>query len=87
MLRRATLMHAAHRQRRSLARLDAAALGGIAITSDKARTAAGRPTKDIPQSWQKQAFATVPPPPEKQMAKKYVSTPENLEKRGAVPDI
>ncbi len=51
LLRRVTLMRAAHRQRAALARLDAAALTDIGITQDEARTEAGRPAWDLPHRW------------------------------------
>jgi uncharacterized protein YjiS (DUF1127 family) len=53
LLRRVTLMRAAHRQRLALARLDAAALADIGITPDEACAEARRPAWDIPQRWQK----------------------------------
>jgi len=53
LLRRVTLMRAAHRQRMALARLDAAALDDIGITSDEACAEASRPAWDIPQRWEK----------------------------------
>jgi len=49
-LRVVALMRAAHRQRRALARLEAAALADIGITPAEARTEAARPVWDLPET-------------------------------------
>lgn len=52
LLRRLSLMRAAHRQRAALARLDAAALADIGITAAQASAEARRAAWDIPSGWQ-----------------------------------
>lgn len=51
LLRQVAAMRAARRQRRALARLDAAALSDIGITTAQARAEARRPAWDVTPSW------------------------------------